>query len=86
MLVLLKVCGGDAPYMSSNDLAEEHERCHNEAIRLFKCTRKMGGADFSLQFLEKLDCEIERQLGSLEKSGAKFFGMWMPAAKTVLIT
>ncbi|VDM42203.1 unnamed protein product, partial [Toxocara canis] len=54
-----EVCGGDAPYMSSNDLAEEHERCHNEAIRLFKCTRKMGGADFSLQFLEKLDCEIE---------------------------
>uniref|UniRef100_A0A914S695 Guanylate-binding protein/Atlastin C-terminal domain-containing protein n=1 Tax=Parascaris equorum TaxID=6256 RepID=A0A914S695_PAREQ len=54
-----EVCGGDAPYMSSNDLSEHHEHCHNDAVRLFKSTRKMGGAEFSLQFLERLDCEIE---------------------------
>uniref|UniRef100_A0A0R3S0R0 GB1/RHD3-type G domain-containing protein n=1 Tax=Elaeophora elaphi TaxID=1147741 RepID=A0A0R3S0R0_9BILA len=53
------VCGGDAPYMSSADLAAEHERCYKEAIKLFKATRKMGGAEFSEQFLERLDIDIE---------------------------
>uniref|UniRef100_A0A914ZS08 GB1/RHD3-type G domain-containing protein n=1 Tax=Parascaris univalens TaxID=6257 RepID=A0A914ZS08_PARUN len=62
-----EVCGGDAPYMSSNDLSEHHEHCHNDAVRLFKSTRKMGGAEFSLQFLERLDCEIEEQYESFIK-------------------
>ncbi|CAG9535058.1 unnamed protein product [Cercopithifilaria johnstoni] len=53
------VCGGDAPYMSSADLAAEHERCYKEAIKLFKATRKMGGAEFSEQFLERLHIDIE---------------------------
>lgn len=56
---ILQVCGGDAPYMSSADLAAEHERCYKEAIKLFKATRKMGGAEFSEQFLERLDIDIE---------------------------
>ncbi|VBB26595.1 unnamed protein product [Acanthocheilonema viteae] len=41
------VCGGDAPYMNSADLAAEHERCYKETINLFKATRKMGGEEFS---------------------------------------
>lgn len=45
--------------MSSADLAAEHERCYKDAIDLFKTTRKMGGADFSEQFLERLDVDIE---------------------------
>lgn len=54
-----QVCGGDAPYMSSADLVAEHERCYKEAIKLFKATRKMGGAEFSEQFLERLHIDIE---------------------------
>lgn len=54
-----QICGGDAPYMSSSDLAAEHERCYSEAIKLFKATRKMGGAGFSEQFLERLRNDIE---------------------------
>lgn len=45
--------------MSSNDLAMEHERCHEEAVRLFSTTRKMGGDEFSSHFLEKLNADIE---------------------------
>uniref|UniRef100_A0A0R3RA91 GB1/RHD3-type G domain-containing protein n=1 Tax=Brugia timori TaxID=42155 RepID=A0A0R3RA91_9BILA len=59
---LAAVCGGDAPYMSSADLAAEHERCYKEAIKLFKATRKMGGAEFSEQFLERLDIDIEASI------------------------
>ncbi|VDK51652.1 unnamed protein product [Anisakis simplex] len=62
-----EVCGGDAPYMSSRDLAEEHERFMNEAISMFKRTRKMGGVEFSLQFVERLDSEIQEQYESFIK-------------------
>ncbi|VIO86499.1 Uncharacterized protein BM_BM6820 [Brugia malayi] len=80
------VCGGDAPYMSSADLAAEHERCYKEAIKLFKATRKMGGAEFSEQFLERLDIDIEEQYESFIKvnnSKNLFKSMRTPA---VLVT
>ncbi|VDN51828.1 unnamed protein product [Dracunculus medinensis] len=62
-----EVCGGDAPYLSSNDLADHHEHFHHEAIKLFKNARKMGGTEFSFQFLEKLEADIEEQYGSFVK-------------------
>ncbi|VDP14366.1 unnamed protein product [Onchocerca flexuosa] len=73
------ICGGDAPYMSSADLAAEHERCYKEAIKLFKATRKMGGAEFSEKFLERLDIDIE----ALNNSKNLFKSMRTPA---VLVT
>uniref|UniRef100_A0A8R1EPN6 GBP_C domain-containing protein n=1 Tax=Caenorhabditis japonica TaxID=281687 RepID=A0A8R1EPN6_CAEJA len=54
-----EVCGGDTPYMSTNELLEEHERCKNEAIREFRTARKMGGVEFSLTFLEKLESDLQ---------------------------
>ncbi|VDM95599.1 unnamed protein product [Thelazia callipaeda] len=80
------VCGGDAPYMSSADLAAEHERCYKEAIHMFKSTRKMGGTEFSEKFLEKLDVDIEEQYESFIKvnnSKNLFKSMRTPA---VLVT
>uniref|UniRef100_A0A8R1XZ02 GB1/RHD3-type G domain-containing protein n=1 Tax=Onchocerca volvulus TaxID=6282 RepID=A0A8R1XZ02_ONCVO len=80
------ICGGDAPYMSSADLAAEHERCYKEAIKLFKATRKMGGAEFSEKFLERLDIDIEEQYESFIKvnnSKNLFKSMRTPA---VLVT
>lgn len=44
--------------MSSDDLMAEHERSRREAMEVFRKARKMGGADFSLAFLTKLDEEI----------------------------
>lgn len=45
--------------MSSAQLDEEHLRCKNEAIREFRNAKKMGGVEFSLQFLERLEDDIE---------------------------
>jgi len=53
-----ELCGGDTPYMSSAQLEEYHEAYRNRAVRKFKETRKMGGDDYSLTFVEKLDAEI----------------------------
>ncbi|KAK0398085.1 hypothetical protein QR680_002421 [Steinernema hermaphroditum] len=56
-----EVCGADAAYMATADLEEHHLRCRNSAIAVFKSARKMGGVEFSLQFLEKLDGDIMEQ-------------------------
>ncbi|CAI4227833.1 unnamed protein product [Auanema sp. JU1783] len=53
-----EICGGDTPYMSTSELSNEHERCRNEAIREFRNARKMGGTDFSLAFLERLEQDL----------------------------
>jgi atlastin len=53
-----EVCGGDAPYMNTASLEEEHLRCRREAINLFRTTRKMGGTEFSMQYLDKLDSDL----------------------------
>lgn len=54
-----EVCGGDTPYMSTNELLEHHDRVKNIAIREFRNARKMGGVDFSMQFLERLESDLQ---------------------------
>ncbi|CAJ0579533.1 unnamed protein product, partial [Mesorhabditis spiculigera] len=63
-----EVCGGDKPYMSTSELGVEHERCRNEAIREFRNARKMGGADFSMQFLDRLEQDIGETFENFKKS------------------
>lgn len=53
-----EVCGGDMPFISTAELEQEHLEARNEAVRCFKNTKKMGGSEYSLEFLEKLDNEI----------------------------
>uniref|UniRef100_A0A0N5APN3 GB1/RHD3-type G domain-containing protein n=1 Tax=Syphacia muris TaxID=451379 RepID=A0A0N5APN3_9BILA len=62
-----EVCGGDAPYIDAGTLDQEHERCLNEAVHMFKSARKMGGNEFSLQFLERLNSDIEEQYENFKK-------------------
>jgi len=52
-------CGGDRPYMNSAQLYEVHYRHKDQAIDVFKSTRKMGGDEFSQAYLERLEKEIE---------------------------
>ncbi|TMS37679.1 hypothetical protein L596_004563 [Steinernema carpocapsae] len=59
-----EICGGDTPYMATAELEEQHIRCRNSSIAVFKNARKMGGVEFSLQFLEKLDSDISEQFES----------------------
>jgi atlastin len=53
-----KVCGGNMPFINTAELQEGHLNAHEEAIRCFKRAKKMGGAEYSLEFLVKLDVEI----------------------------
>lgn len=53
-----EICGGDSPFMNTESLEKEHSRCSGDAIQQFKNTRKMGGVEMSLMYLEKLDDEM----------------------------
>uniref|UniRef100_A0A1I7X9R6 GB1/RHD3-type G domain-containing protein n=1 Tax=Heterorhabditis bacteriophora TaxID=37862 RepID=A0A1I7X9R6_HETBA len=53
-----EICGGDTPYMNTNELNEQHELCKVAAIREFRNARKMGGVEFSIQFLNRLEADI----------------------------
>lgn len=49
------ICGGDKPFMSSNALEGEHMRVKDKAIEHFQGRRKMGGAEFSEKYKERLE-------------------------------
>ncbi|XP_046642321.1 atlastin-like [Daphnia pulicaria] len=57
------ICGGDKPFMSSNALDGEHLRVKDKAMEHFVGRRKMGGAEFSEKYKERLEQEIEEQFG-----------------------
>ncbi|XP_048734491.1 atlastin-2-like [Ostrea edulis] len=61
------VCGGDKPYLHPERLEEDHLRCKQSAIDVFKSTRKMGGPEFSKQYLEQLEVAIEEQYENFQK-------------------
>lgn len=45
--------------MTSDDLLAEHDRCRDDAIRMFRSKRKMGGDDYSKTFHEMLENDLE---------------------------
>jgi atlastin len=49
------ICGGDKPFMSSNALDGEHLRVKDKAMEHFVGRRKMGGAEFSEKYKERLE-------------------------------
>lgn len=70
-----ELCGGETPYMSTDELEGNHRRLKDGALRQFSTTRKMGGAEFSQGFLQKLDDEILESYDNFVKSnnGKNFF-------------
>ncbi|KAH7940160.1 hypothetical protein HPB52_022075 [Rhipicephalus sanguineus] len=49
-----QLCGGDQPYLSPQMLESHHLRLRETARELFSSTRKMGGEEFSQQYLDRL--------------------------------
>lgn len=49
------ICGGDKPFMSSAALDGEHLRVKDKAMEHFQKCRKMGGAEFSEKYKERLE-------------------------------
>ncbi|KAF8566742.1 hypothetical protein P879_08891 [Paragonimus westermani] len=58
-----KVCGPDKPYMNPSDLEVAHTRAFTAAVQKFSQTRKMGGAEYSARYLERLQSTLQ-QLGN----------------------
>lgn len=63
----MKVCGGDKLYLYLDRLEEDYFRCKQSFIDIFKLIRKMGGAEFSKQYLERLGVEIDEQYENFKK-------------------
>ncbi|KAF5399098.1 hypothetical protein PHET_07612 [Paragonimus heterotremus] len=57
------VCGPDKPYMNPSDLEVAHTRAFTAAVQRFSKTRKMGGAEYSARYLERLQSTLQ-QLGN----------------------
>ena len=53
------MCGGEKPYLSPEELEKHHERIKDAAMTAFHDARKMGGAEFSESYADKLLAEIE---------------------------
>ncbi|KAF6777707.1 hypothetical protein AHF37_02825 [Paragonimus kellicotti] len=59
----VEVCGPDKPYMNPSDLEVAHTRAFTAAVQKFSKTRKMGGAEYSARYLERLQSTLQ-QLGN----------------------
>ncbi|XP_043930237.1 atlastin-1 isoform X2 [Protopterus annectens] len=54
-----EVCGGDRPFLAPNDLQNKHLAFREEAIKLFRGVKKMGGEEFSRRYLQQLENEMD---------------------------
>ncbi|MEE6492339.1 hypothetical protein FKM82_016551 [Ascaphus truei] len=54
-----EVCGGDKPFLAPNDLQHRHQELKEEAVKLFRGVKKMGGEEFSRRYLQQLENEID---------------------------
>lgn len=54
-----EVCGGDKPFLAPSDLQSKHLELKEEAVKLFRGVKKMGGEEFSRRYLQQLEAEID---------------------------
>ncbi|XP_070576515.1 atlastin-2-like [Ptychodera flava] len=54
-----QICGGDKPYLNPHDMDLAHDKCRDVALTHFNSIKKMGGEEFSAQYLHKLQEEME---------------------------
>ncbi|NXW52293.1 ATLA1 protein, partial [Nyctiprogne leucopyga] len=54
-----QVCGGDKPFLAPSDLQTKHMELKEEAVKLFRGVKKMGGEEFSRRYLQQLENEID---------------------------
>lgn len=84
----MQVCGGNKPFVHPEIMQREHERCQQEAVRLFQSIRKMGGEEKSRTFLEKLERELNESFANYARHNAakNFYASFQtPATLFVII-
>ncbi|KAK3094150.1 hypothetical protein FSP39_024734 [Pinctada imbricata] len=62
-----EVCGGEKPYLHPEHLDTEHQKCRQKCVDTFCSTRKMGGSQFSKQYQEQLETEIDELYENFKK-------------------
>ncbi|CEF69874.1 Atlastin [Strongyloides ratti] len=83
-----EICGGGTPYMQSAELEKEHERVKNSAIECFKRMKKMGGKEFSEEYIGFLENGIEMHWEAYQKVNASknlFKSMKTPTVLVALL-
>ncbi|XP_065204028.1 atlastin-like [Planococcus citri] len=59
--LILAICEAAEPYLSSEELEKEHEKCKAEAIEKFTQKSKIGGDEFSKEYRIKLEQDIDKE-------------------------
>ncbi|CAJ0956253.1 unnamed protein product [Ranitomeya imitator] len=54
-----KICGGEKPYVAPDVLRDRDAVCKDEALSSFDRAKKMGGVEFSRQYREELEKNLE---------------------------
>ncbi len=67
ILVFVQLVGGDKPYISPQLLEIEHTRIMDAMLAMFHATKKMGGAEFSQPFANRLSEELLEHYGNFQK-------------------
>jgi atlastin len=83
-----QICGGDKPYLMPSMLNAEHVRCRAAAMQQFNTTRKMGGDEFSNEFRERLEAEIDEMFDGLSRHNAAknvFAGLRTPGVLVIVV-
>ncbi|XP_015776547.1 PREDICTED: atlastin-1-like [Acropora digitifera] len=62
-----KLCGGDTPYLAPHELEKKHAEAKEASLAIFRGTRKMGGNEFSKEYLDRLEKEVNEAFVNFEK-------------------
>jgi len=67
LLFSFQLCGGDTPYLAPHELEKKHDEAKEASLAMFQGTRKMGGSEFSKEYLDRLLNEINGAFENFEK-------------------
>lgn len=67
LLFSFQLCGGDTPYLAPHELEKKHDEAKEASLAMFQGTRKMGGSEFSKEYLDRLLNEINEAFENFEK-------------------
>ena len=67
IFVLCQLCGGDTPYLAPHELEKKHAEAKEASLAIFHGTRKMGGIEFSQEYSDRLEKEVNEAFVNFEK-------------------
>ncbi|OQV18091.1 Atlastin [Hypsibius exemplaris] len=82
-----EICGGDQPYLNTQKLEHEHTIVQGKAVQKFQEIPKMGGKEFSVSYLQKLEEDIQAAFESFARhnESKNFFSSFRTPATLFLV-